>query len=226
MATNISQIRLPSPILFAHWGQDWIRGSERCLLDLVAHIDRERFAPIVLCNSPILAAAASALDVPVLCDERYRARDSFFPEWRLAAEARQLVRRHRIQLVHANNIDLVKWLLPAARMAPLPMVAHIHLPSPRIERCYTCAHQVARIVAVSRSVAQEFLDDGLSPERVQVIERLRRVARQIVRRLRRQRERVGGRRRERVGHRGVRRSRAICHRRGRFAQPSLAVIDH
>jgi L-malate glycosyltransferase len=167
--TKVRQIASASPILFAHWGQDWIRGSERCLLDLIAHIDRERFAPIVLCNSPIFAAAASALDVPVLCDERYRARDSFFPEWQLAAEARQIVRRNRIQLVHVNNIDLVKWLLPAARMARIPMVAHIHLPSARIERCYTWAHQVARVVAVSRSVAQEFLDDGLAPARVQVI---------------------------------------------------------
>jgi glycosyltransferase involved in cell wall biosynthesis len=169
VTTSTSQIASAWPILFAHWGQDWIRGSERCLLDLIAHIDRERFAPVVLCNSPVFAAAASALDVPVLCDGRYRARDSFFPEWRLAAEARQIVRRTRIQLVHVNSVDLVKWLLPAARMARIPMVAHIHLPSTRIERCYTWAHQVARVVAVSRCVAQEFLDDGLAPERVQVI---------------------------------------------------------
>ena len=94
---------------------------------------------------------------------------AFFPEWQLTVEARQIVRRHRIQLVHVNNVDLVKWLLPAARMARIPMVAHIHLPTARIERCYTWAHQVARVVAVSRSVAQEFLDDGLAPERVQVI---------------------------------------------------------
>ena len=146
----------PSPILFAHWGQDWIRGSERCLLDLIAHLDRERFTPVLLCNSQVLGTAARALDVPVLCDERYRPRDSFLPDWRLAAEARQILRRHRIQLVHVNNIDLVKWLLPAARTARIPMVAHIHLPSPRIERCYTWAHQVARVVAVSRSVARGF----------------------------------------------------------------------
>jgi L-malate glycosyltransferase len=157
------------PILFAHWGDDWIRGSERCLLDLLAHIDRDRFSPVVLCNAPIFAAAASALNVPVLCNERYRGCDSFFPEWRLMVEAREILRRNQIQLVHVNNVDLVKWLLPAARMAGIPMVAHVHLPSARTDRCYTWAHQVARVVTVSRSVAQEFLDDGLAPERVQVI---------------------------------------------------------
>ena len=34
-------------ILFTHYGEDQIRGSERCLLDLIAHLDRERFAPMV-----------------------------------------------------------------------------------------------------------------------------------------------------------------------------------
>jgi L-malate glycosyltransferase len=169
VTTSVREISSPSPILFAHWGQDWIRGSERCLLDLVAHLDRARYTPVLLCNSQVLGTAARALDVPVLCDERYRPRDSFLPDWRLAAEARQILRRHRIQLVHVNNIDLVKWLLPAGRTARIPMVAHIHLPSPRIERSYTWAHQVARVVAVSRSVAEGFLEDGLDPERVQVI---------------------------------------------------------
>ncbi|MGL6500473.1 hypothetical protein ACSZOJ_19715 [Aeromonas dhakensis] len=34
-----------TPILLVHYGENWIRGSERCLLDLLAHLDRSRFAP-------------------------------------------------------------------------------------------------------------------------------------------------------------------------------------
>ena len=29
-----------TPVLLVHYGEDWIRGSERCLLDLLAHLDR------------------------------------------------------------------------------------------------------------------------------------------------------------------------------------------
>ena len=53
----------PPAILFAHDGEDWIRGSERCLLDLVARLDRDRFHPVVWCNAPTLSAAAAGAEV-------------------------------------------------------------------------------------------------------------------------------------------------------------------
>ena len=159
----------PVPILHAHWGNDWIRGSERCLLDLIGHLDHRRYAPVVLCNSAALASAVEELRVPVLLAPRFRARDAFMPEWRLVADAWHILRQYRIKLIHVNNIDLVKCLLPAARMAGIPLVAHVHLPSPATERRYTWAHQVSRVIAVSRAVAQDFLDDGLKAERVEVI---------------------------------------------------------
>ena len=49
------------PILFAHNGLDWVTGSERCLLDLVARLDREQFRPVVMCNGASLAAAVEKL---------------------------------------------------------------------------------------------------------------------------------------------------------------------
>jgi hypothetical protein len=155
--------------LFAHCGEDWIRGSERCLLDLVAHVDRTRFSPVVLCNSAVLGRAASALGVPVICGSRFRTRDALWPERRLVVEARRIVRLHRIKLIHVNDIDLIKWLLPAARMARIPMLAHVHLPSTPLDRCYAWAHQVSRVVGVSQAVGQGFLDDGLAPAQVSVI---------------------------------------------------------
>ncbi|WP_280205794.1 hypothetical protein [Aeromonas veronii] len=48
-----------TPVLLVHYGEDWIRGSERCLLDLLAHLDRSRFTPLLWCNSPTLAAEAA-----------------------------------------------------------------------------------------------------------------------------------------------------------------------
>jgi len=166
---NAQDTRSPIPVLYAHWGDDWIRGSERCLLDLVAHLDRTRWSPVVLCNSPVLGSAASAIGIPVIGGARLPTEDAFLPEWKTVVEARRIVRHHRIRLIHVNNMDLVKWLLPAARTGRVPILAHVHLPSTRVDRCYAWAHQVARVVAVGRGVAQDFLDDGLAPERVSVI---------------------------------------------------------
>ena len=99
------------PILFTHFGDDWIRGSERCLLDLLSHLDRSRFTPVVWCNSPRLAAALAALNAPLVVQL------SSFPllfgwqapraDWRgyrrLKREGRALIRREQIQLLHANS---------------------------------------------------------------------------------------------------------------------------
>ena len=48
----------PRTVAFAHEGRDWIRGSEQCLLDLVARLDPARFRSVVLCNGPTLAREA------------------------------------------------------------------------------------------------------------------------------------------------------------------------
>jgi glycosyltransferase involved in cell wall biosynthesis len=162
-------MRQPSSILFAHFGLDWITGSERCLLDLVAHLDRARFRPVVVCNAPALADAAERLGATVHCSREFVAPDQLFPPTHLVAHGHRLVRDERIDLIHANDFQPVKWLLPAARRAHIPTLLHVHLPSSEEERCYAWVHQVACVVGVSQAAVAGFLDDGLRRDRVTVI---------------------------------------------------------
>jgi glycosyltransferase involved in cell wall biosynthesis len=157
------------PILFVHYGLNWITGSERCLLDLLAHLDRDRFRPVVVCNTEALATAASELGAVVCWSSRFEAQDGFLPDRALVREARRIVREHSIRLIHANDFQPVKWLLPCARSARIPMLLHVHLPSSEENRCYMWAHQVACVVGVSRAAVQGFLNDGLTPKRVKII---------------------------------------------------------
>lgn len=55
----------PATVLFVQYGRDWIRGSERCLLDLMGNLSRERFRPVLWCNATALADAARAAGVEV-----------------------------------------------------------------------------------------------------------------------------------------------------------------
>ena len=48
-------------LLFVHAGRDWIRGAERCLLDLLATLDRSRFEPALLADAPSVVREARAL---------------------------------------------------------------------------------------------------------------------------------------------------------------------
>jgi glycosyltransferase involved in cell wall biosynthesis len=158
------------PILFVHHGLNWITGSERCLLDLVVHLDRERFRPVVLCNTEALATAASELGAVVCWGSRFEAAgDGFLPDRILVREARRIVREQGIRLIHANDFQPVKWLLPSARSSRIPMLLHVHLPSSEEDRCYMWAHQVACVVGVSRAAVQGFVNDGLTPKRLTII---------------------------------------------------------
>jgi len=156
-------------VLFAHCGLDWIRGSERCLLDLVKYLDRGRFHPVVVCNTQSLLRAASDLAVSVLLPSMSEDRGAFLPARRSVDDARRILAEHDISLIHANSFEVVKWFLPAARSAQVPIVAHIHLPSSEDERCYSWLHQVALIAGVSRAAVKGFVDDGLAQRRIRVV---------------------------------------------------------
>ena len=161
----------PARVLFVHTGVDWIRGSERCLLDLVGGLDRRRFDPVVWCDTPTLAAEARALGAEVeMGDPSWgAAANSLLPPRPLVREAEALLRRHDVRVVHANNPVPLKWMLPAARAARIPTLLHVHLPTTQDERVFNGAHQAAMVVGVSRSAVRGFLDDGMAASRVSVI---------------------------------------------------------
>lgn len=158
----------PTSVLFAHHGLDWITGSEQCLLDLVRHLDA-RFRPVVLCNTRALAEAARGFGAAVYSSPAYENPDTLLPSRALVAEARRIIRQEGIGLIHANDFQPVKWLIPAARSARIPILLHVHLPSVEDERCYSWSHQVSRVVGVSRTAVAGFVADGLRPERIEVI---------------------------------------------------------
>jgi len=54
----------PIPILFVHYGHtEWIRGSERCLIDLIHHLDLTQYTPILWCDTQIMAQQFDDINV-------------------------------------------------------------------------------------------------------------------------------------------------------------------
>jgi glycosyltransferase involved in cell wall biosynthesis len=165
----------PVVVLFAHYGEEWIRGSERCLLDLLAHLDRRRFAPVAWCNARTMEAELAALDVTV-----HRSRFTIMADWgrpkwdvanwlRLVREGKALAARYGVQLLHSNSGAPVQWLVPVASSRRVPLLAHLHSPYPLRSRCTLGLHQVSLAVGVSQACIDGLLEDGVSPERVRVI---------------------------------------------------------
>jgi glycosyltransferase involved in cell wall biosynthesis len=165
----------PQPILFTHYGEDWIRGSERCLLDLMTHIDRNRFQPILWSNNPSLAVEARALGVTTH-ESRFTILFDFnaphFPlanYVRLIRQGLRLVRTHGIRLLHSNSPAPNQWLVPVARQSRRPLLVHLLAPCSERERFTLGLHQASLAVGLSQGCVEGLAAEGMAPERVRVI---------------------------------------------------------
>jgi glycosyltransferase involved in cell wall biosynthesis len=158
----------PAPILFAHYGNNWIRGSEQCLLDLVKFIDRTRFTPVVLCNWPIVAQAAEALGATAIVHPAVAPSPVIASRKRVSA-LRAVALEHGIRLMHVNSSLLTPSLLPVARSLRIPLLTHLHIVPTAGERRHELLHQTSLVVGVSRTSVQGFAAEGMSPSRIRII---------------------------------------------------------
>ena len=122
-----------------------------------------------MCNTPTLARAARDLGVTVYVDPDFEGADRMMPSVRLTAAGRHILETEHIDLIHATAFEPVKWLMPGARRARIPVLLHVHLPSTEDERCYSWVHQAACIVGSGQAAVKGFREDGLRPDRICVI---------------------------------------------------------
>lgn len=162
-------------MLFVHWGDEGIRGSERVLLDLLARIDRNQFKPTLWCNAEAMASAARDLDVRVRVSRMPillgwdAPRFDVAGYWSLVNEGMRLIRELDARLVHANSGAPNQWMVPAARNAPIPLVAHLHAIYGFRDRSTMLLHQAPMVVGCSDAVVRPLRLDGLPESRLRAI---------------------------------------------------------
>lgn len=165
----------PNPILFVHYGDNWIRGSERCLLDLLNHLNKDDYAPVCCCNSPIMAAEVNKLGIPVyLLDFSMLFGDTppkfdFRAYHQLVKKGLSIVDQHDISLIHCNSGAPSQWLNLVARARKLPLVLHLHARYPLRDRITLGLHHASMVVGVSQPIIDQLLLDGTDPNRCTVI---------------------------------------------------------
>ena len=170
MDTQVVRTRAEAAsVLFVHDGENWIRGSERCMLDLVRHIDRRFFRPVVLCDSPLVAEAARDAGATAhLMDGWNEAGQHLLPSRRQARAVRAILDRHDVKLVHCNSALPIKALLPGTRARRIPLLAHLHIIHPLHTRLYLAVHQVSLAVGVSEATVAGLRNDGMAAHRLRV----------------------------------------------------------
>jgi glycosyltransferase involved in cell wall biosynthesis len=161
---------LPATILYVH-ASDEMYGADFILLQLVEHLDRQRFRPLVVLPTDVPhpgqltdALAQRRIDTIHLPTAVLR-RKYFTPlgilvySWRLVVSTLALIRiirSERVKIVHSNTTAVVPGAL-AARVTHTPHIWHVHeiITKPRILwrlTAWLLPRLSARVVAVSTPV--------------------------------------------------------------------------
>jgi len=138
-------------------GQLW--GSELALLDLLLHLDYERFDVTVACpyKSPFLARVRAlnvkTVTVPLAL---LHVRGSWARFVALVSLAK-LMLRVRPQVVHVNQAGIARLVSLAGRIVNAPILVHVRLleDARRIRARGSSRPLTEQFVAISRSVLQE-----------------------------------------------------------------------
>lgn len=166
---------IPTTILFTHYGDNYIRGSERCLLDLMKHLDKNQYKAVLWCNKPLMAEAARDLGIEVHCSDfpilfGWNApRFNFRAFLGLIREAQKLIQQYDVKLLHSNSAAPCQWLYFVAKKTNIPLVCHLHARYQFRDRLTLGLYQANITVGVSQYVIDPFIKDHKAAEQMSVI---------------------------------------------------------
>jgi len=171
-------------ILYVHYGDNWLRGSEIVLLDLLKSAKDNHYSPVLWCNSEVLAREATTLGIEVIVDDFVCIGYWTVPKWnflqffKLLIKAKQILTQYKISLVHCNNGAPCQWMAPICKFSGTPLLLHLHARYMYRDRLTLLFHAADSIVGVSKSVtglfkANEFntqqvitIYNGINPQRI------------------------------------------------------------
>ncbi|CAH0536151.1 glycosyltransferase family 4 protein [Vibrio marisflavi] len=165
----------PQNVLLVHYGGNWIRGSERCLLDLVTSLDKTRFTPIIWTNSHCLHFELSKLGFHSKLNEFPILFGWTAPRWNISGwralirKARSYIRLHDIDLIHVNSAAPCQWMVPAAKKEGIPLVTQLHSDYPARDRLTLGLHHSPHIITVSKAISEHLLQDGYPSHNLSVV---------------------------------------------------------
>jgi len=147
-------------------------GARKSLLDILTHLDRKTFSPIVVCSSHgPLTEKLDEIKVPYrIIKMRLWRKGKYFP-WIPSTVIRlaKLIKEERISLVHSNSHSDAPYGILACKLRKTPIISHIRdIIEPDKVGKYLLKHADI-IIAVSNAAARAFKDIKNKSEKLVVI---------------------------------------------------------
>ena len=162
-------------ILYVHYGENWLRGSEIVLLNLLKLAKENNYTPVLWCNSKVLAEHAATLGIEVILDEFVCIGYWTIPKWnflqyfKLLGKAKKILSQYQISLVHCNNGAPCQWMVPICKLSNIPLLLHLHARYMYRDRLTLLFHGADTIVGVSKSVTALFKANEFNKQQVSTI---------------------------------------------------------
>jgi glycosyltransferase involved in cell wall biosynthesis len=176
MFDNNAQDRRRKPrVLYVHYGDNWLRGSEIVLLDLLKLVKDNHYTPVLWCNSDTLATKASELGIKVILDNFVCLGYWTLPRWnfirffKLQLKAKKLLKQYDISIVHCNNGAPCQWMVPLCKITNTPLLLHLHARYLFRDRLILLFSGADSIIGVSQSVTNVFKANECKHQQVDVI---------------------------------------------------------
>jgi len=160
---------MPARLLFFYGSHQFDTGSPRALASQIELLDRGRFTPLFLASGegPLLAALeARGVEVvrgPVAALDWRRPVAS----WRAVRRQMSLLRGHRIDLVHVNEMGWNLDLVLAAWACRIPVVLQLHLPGEvAVQNLHRFAARRVLLVSAAQRLAIRHFERFRAPSEV------------------------------------------------------------
>jgi len=149
-------------ILFIHYGDNWIRGSEVVLLYILKGIDKNIFSPFLMCNQSAMANEAEKLGVPtfltsipeIMIDKNY-IKLQFIKLTKLVFKIIKLSKTHKIDLIYCNSGLPSQAGYYASKLLKIPMICHIHAPYTYRYIFLYRFYKAQKVIFVSKAIKEE-----------------------------------------------------------------------
>lgn len=160
----------------------YVGGAEKVILQIASHLDHERFDPVVVAPRPDLFSKELqevGANVQFIDFDRLK-RSCFlvFPILPAIIRLVRLIKRERINVIHANSLWTLKFCTLASLLTKVPTVAMIHA-YPKIQSRLKrlvhvltrrfCYRRAAKIVAVSNALKDALMGDRAPADKIAVI---------------------------------------------------------
>lgn len=165
-------------ILFIHTGDNWIRGSERVLLNIINSLDKSKFNPFFICDKPIMKQEAEKYNIKTKLIKLNNFLLYSKPKYNIFAflstisKIKNFCKKNKIDLIYTSSGYPAQYSYFASKSLKIPLLTHIQCVYSNKEIKRALINKSTKIISDSNFIRKKYpnsitIYNGINPENFQ-----------------------------------------------------------